>query len=302
MFITLKRIIRSGWTSFSRDGGAAAAACFIMVLTISLVTALFLSKEISQFLISSLEEKVDISVYFREDSQELDILDVKEELSQISEVKNVKYVSKDQALQDFIQRHKEDPLLMQSLEEVGRNPFLASLNIKASEASQYGVIANFLEGIKFENLIEKVDYHQRKEVIERIFSLTSSLESFGIGLSFLLALISFLVAFNTIRLAIINCKEEIKIQRLVGASNWFIRGPFLVQGAISGILATFISLSVVSLICWFFTPKIEILFPGLSLWAYFTSNFLIILLIQLFTGVSLGMVSSTIAIRKYLEV
>jgi len=154
----------------------------------------------------------------------------------------------------------------------------------------------------YKDLIEKVDYYQRKPVIERIFALTSGTGKVGIFLSIVLAIVAILVAFNTIRLAILNQAEEIKIQRLVGASNWFIRGPFLIQGAISGIISTLISLLIFTLICWFLGPKIEFLFSGLNVWKFFTGNFFTIILIQLSTGILLGAISSSIAIRKYLKV
>jgi len=301
MFTPFKRIIRLGWQAFSRDGGAAVATCFIIVLTISLVTTFFFLNEISQFLISRLEEKVDISVYFKENIPEEDILDVKDELSRNSEVKDIKYVSREQALLDFVERHKQDPLLMKSLEEVGINPFLASLNIRAADPSQYEKITASLEGSSFKDLIEKIDYYQRKSVIERIFSLTASIKKFGLIFSILLLLLSFLVVLNTTRLAIYNMSEEIKIQKLVGASNWFLRGPFLVQGAISGIVSACISLFIFTAICWFLGPKTEALLSGFNLWKYFQSSFLIIVLIQFGTGILLGEISSTIAIRKYLE-
>jgi len=301
MFTSLKRIIRSGWLAFKRQVGLSIATCFIIIMTISLVTSLFLFQEVSQFLISSLEEKVDISVYFKEDTLEKDHLNVKEEIAKIPEVKSVKYVSKEEALNIFIQRYKDDPVLMESLAELG-NPFLASLNIQAFEAAQYLAVAKFLETRPFENLIEKVDYYQRKPVIERIFSLTSGFNLAGIVLTMVLAIVAILVAFNTIRLAIYNSREEIAIQRLVGASNWFIRGPFLVQGVISGILATLICLLIFIPLLYFFSPKIEILFPGLNIFSYFISNFFIIVLIQLGTGIGLGIISSTIAIRRYLKV
>jgi len=302
MLTLIKRIFKSGWLSFSRDGGLAVATCFIMVMTISLATSLFLLKDVSQFLISTVQEKADISVYFKESASEEDVLKVEEEISKIPEVKNVKYVSREEALESFVQRHKDDPVLMESLEEVGGNPFLAALNIKAFQVSQYQAVANFFEAGTFENLIEKVDYYQRKPVIEKIFALTSGMEKAGWIIAIVLAIVAILVAFNTIRLAILNQREEIKVQRLVGASNWFIRGPFLVQGAISGILATIICLLIFTLICWFLSPKIEILFFGLNIWRYFTGNFFIIILIQLAAGIGLGIISSTIAIRKYLKV
>jgi len=251
---------------------------------------------------SSLEEKVDISVYFKKETLEEDILRAKEEITQIPEVKEVKYVSREEALGRFVEKHKENPVLLESLREVGENPLLASLNIAAREASQYETVAKFLENASFKNLIEKIDYYQRKPVIERIFSLTSGINRAGISLSIVLAIIAILIVFNQVRLAIYNSREELTIQRLVGASNWFIRGPFLVQGAISGFFAMIFCLLIFTLICWGFSPKLEILFPGLNFFSYFISNFGFIFLIQIATGIGLGVISSLIAIRRYLEI
>ena len=302
MFTSLKRIILLGWQGFFRQSGLSLATCFIMVLTISLVTSLFLFREISQFLISELQERADISVYFKRESLEKEILRIKEELKTIPEVREVKYVSREQALEKFIQRYKDNPILMESLREVGENPFLASLNIKAFEPGQYQAISNFLEAGPFAKLIEKVDYYQREPVIERIFALTAGIQRTGIFLTILLSLIAISLIFNQIRLAIYNSREELTVQRLVGASNWFIRGPFLIQGVMVGFLATIISLLIFAFICWFFGPKLEVLFLGLNIFSYFIGNFWTILLIQLATGVGLGLISSWIAIRRYLKI
>ena len=301
MLVLLKRIIRSGWLNFSRNSGLSLATIFIMVMTISLVTSLFLFRDITQFLISGLQEKVDISVYFKEATPEKDILLFGEEIKKNPEVKNVEYVSREAALESFTQRYKDNPVIMESLAEV-ENPLLASLNIKAREASQYMTVTNFLETSSYKNLIDKVDYYQRKPVIERIFSITSAINKTGIGLSLILAIVAILVAFNTIRLAIYNSKEEISFMRLVGASDWFIRGPFLVQGAISGFAAAIITLLIFTGALFFLGPKLEILFLGLNIFNSFTGNLGILFLIQIFTGVGLGVVSSIIAIRKYLKI
>jgi cell division transport system permease protein len=302
MFSSLERIIKSGWINFRRQTGASLATCFIMVLTISLVTSLFLFQKTSQFLISSLEEKIDISVYFKQDSPKEDILKLKDELNKIPEVKEIKYISEEEALEKFTQRHKQDQILIESLKEVGENPFLASLSIKAFNASQYGQISQILENSNFQNIIDKVDYYERKTVIDRIFSLTSNLNRAGIFFSLILGLIAILVTFNTIRLTIYNSREEIRIMRLVGASNRFIRGPFLVQGALAGIFAVLISLLILTPCFYFLSPKIEVLFPGLNIFSYFTNNFWTILLIQFAFGIGMGIIPSLIAIRKYLEV
>jgi len=302
MLTSIKRIFKSGWLNFSRDGSLSIATCFVMIMAISLATSIFFLKDISKFLISTIQEKADISVYFNNTALEEDILNIKEELSKIPEVENISYISKEEVLDEFNQRHKDDSILMESLEEVGGNPFLATLNIRAFTASQYQAVASFFEDPAFEGLIEKVDYYQRKPVIDKIFSLTSEAKKTGIVLAIILAVISALVVFNTIRLAIFNQKEEIEVQRLVGASNWFIRGPFLIQGAISGILATLICFLIVALSCWFFSPKIEFLFPGLNIWNFFTNSFWVIVLIQLAIGIGLGVISSILAVRKYLKI
>jgi cell division transport system permease protein len=297
----IKRIIKYGWKIFIRDGEIALTDVFILVIVILLISSLFIFREVGKILISSLKEKADISVYFKEDVPEEEILKLEEEISKISEVKEVKYVSKEEALNEFKERHKENPVLMEALSEIGANPFLASLSIKAREASQYETIINFLNE-KNSQFIEKIDYYQRKPLIERIFSLISNFEKGGIFLSAILILIAVLVTFNTIRLAIVNFGEEISIQRLVGASNWFIRGPFIVQGIISGFLAAIFSLFILAISCWFLNPKIKLLFEDLDIFQIFSEKIFILILVQFLVGIGLGVISSLIAIRRYLRV
>lgn len=301
MFTSLRRILKSGWENFLRDKETIFPTIFVLLIAIFLASSILFLKDVGSFLITSIKEKADISVYFKEGVSEEEILKVKEDLLKNPEVKNVEYISREETLQRFIQRYKDNPNYMESLEMVGGNPFLAALNIKVFEASQYAVIEKFFEKKEINSLIDHQSYPQSKIVIEKIFSLTSFVERIGIFLAILFLVIAVLVNLNTIRLAIYNSREEIKIQRLVGASNWFIRGPFLVQGAMAGIFAALICLLVFGLIIWIFSPKVEIFFPGLNIFQFFVSNFWIIVLIQLATGISLGVISSTLAIRKYLK-
>jgi cell division transport system permease protein len=132
--------------------------------------------------------------------------------------------------------------------------------------------------------------------------LASSFNRVGLILSLILIIAAILVAFNSVRLSIYNSREEIKIQKLVGASNWFVRGPFLAQGAICGFFAALVSLLLFTLLTLAFNSQAEVLFPGLGLFSFFMGNFFLILFIQLFTGISLGIVSSLVAVRRYLKV
>jgi len=302
MFVSIKRMFLAGWQGLARDGGMIVANVFIMTMAISVISSLFLFKDISRFLIGSIEEKVDVSIYFKAEAAEEDILKVREEIAEIPEIREINYVSKEEALEKFTLKHGNNPVLMDSLAEVGINPFLASLGVKAFQAYQYEAVVSFLESPSYDGLIEKVDYYERKPVIERIYVLTSNFNKAGVAFSVILILLAALVAFNTIRLSIYNSREEIKIQRLVGAANWFIRGPFVIQGIICGFFAALICLFLFASLTWGLDSKAEFLFPGLGLFAFFIANFWLIFLIQLLSGLILGVISSFIAVKKYLKV
>jgi cell division transport system permease protein len=275
---------------------------FIFILTISLITSLFLFQRTSGYLVEGLREKVDMYVYFKEELSSERIMEVQAELSKMPEVKEIVYISREEALERFTERHEGDQAIIESLEELGRNPLLASLNIKAWDATQYAAIASFLTNASFSDLIYKVDYQQKKAAIDKIFSITDSISTAGLIASIVFAVVAVLVAFNTVRLAIYNRREEIETMRLVGASNWFIRGPFLVQGILGGLLAVLASLLIFGIGLYLLAPKVEFLVSGFNIFEYFLSNLWLIFLIQLGTGVVLGGLSSWIATRKYLKV
>jgi len=301
MFISFKRIIRSGLISFRREATLTFATVFIIAITIFLISSLFISQKVSHFLIAQIQEKADFSIYFKEGTTEDDILKIKEEVSKIPEVKNIEYISHQEAVNKLLKKHPE---LKESLQETKGILNLASLNIKSETGSQYQAIADFLNNTllpSFKNFIEKIDYSERKLIIERIFKLTSVINQFLIFSSLILAIIAILVALNQIKLAIYNLRKEIIIQRLVGASNWFIRGPFLVQGIICGILSAFISLLILTLVCWGIKAKIAVFFSDLNIFDIFLSNFWNLVLLQLIIGIGLGVISCLIAMRRYLK-
>ncbi|MFH1423824.1 MAG: permease-like cell division protein FtsX [Candidatus Nealsonbacteria bacterium] len=302
MSASFKRIVKSGWLGFRRNSGLSLATVFIMVMAISLVTALFLLQKTSDYLVVTLSEKVDMAVYFSEEPSTEQIDTIQKELAGLPEVKNLEYISKEEALAKFVDRHEGEQVIMDSLEEVGGNPLLASLNIKAFEATQYAAISSFLNSASFNDLISKVDYNEKRPAIDKMFSLTSTVSNTGIALSIVLAVVAVLIAFNTVRIAIYNSRDEIETMRLVGASNWFIRGPFLVQGMIGGVLAVLITFLVFGAALWFLSPKIDMVIPGLHLYSYFFGSFLMVIILQLAAGVGLGAVASWLAMRKYLKV
>ncbi len=301
-FVSLKRIFRYGYQGFFRDRGSTAATLFIMVLTLCGVVSLFLLRGTMGFLVQALESRVDVSVYFIREAPEQSILDVQAVLVQLPEIRDVRYVSKEDALKNFTETHENDPTTLAALQTVGSNPLLASLNIRTLEQGDYAKVVEFLEQGEAAPIIEKIDFQDRQPVIEKIGAMTTGIQTMGFIVILIFALAVILVAFNTIRLALYHARKEIEVMRLVGASNIFIRGPFFVQGALVGVLGTFITTLLFILPVFFLNPFVEHLLPGFSLLGYFFSHMFIIILIQLVVGVGLGIVASAIAMRRYLEV
>ena len=302
MLTTLFRIIKYGFLGFWRNGWLSTATLSIIVLALLVFEGLMIFNVLTKTALEAVQDKIDISVYFKINTPEDNILQIKKSLESLAEVKSIEYISRDQALEIFRQRHVEDPTISQSLEELKENPLLASLNIKAHDPKEYVIIADYLDKTNSKTWFEKVTYAQNAVVIERLGNIIDTAEKGGFVLIIFLALIAVLVTFNTIRLAIYSSREEIGIMRLVGASNSFIRGPYVVEGIIYGLLAGVLSLIIAAPIVYFVSPYIKIFISEMNLWPYFTSHLFGTLGYQLLLGVALGVISSTIAIRKYLRI
>lgn len=304
MSTNIKRVFQFALTDFSRNQGISIAAIFVLTTTILVFTGLFFINGFSNHLVTSVQNKIDITAYFKADTEEQDILDVKNQiLQQYPDIQDIQYVSRENALEAFTIKHQDDPVLAKALTEVGGNPFLPSLNINTNgNADEYAQITNILQSDQYKAIIEEVDFLQKKDTIETIFSLISNINIFGLGLAIILVLIVILVVFNTMRLVINNSREEISVMRIVGASSWFIRAPFVIEGALFGLISFGICLVITLVTAYFLSPGVAVIMPGFNLFTYSISNLWLIILIQLGSGIGLGAISSFIAIRKYLEI
>ena len=208
-------------------------------------------------------------------------------------------------MEDFKERHKDNATLLQSIEELDKNPLGAVINIKAKQISQYGSVAKFLEGkseTPGDSIIDKVNYFQNKKIIDRLSNILDSAKKLGLIVSLVLALVSILVTFNTIRLAIYSSRDEIEVMRLVGASNRFASGPFIVEGAMYGFFSALIAMIIFYPIIVWVDPKIASVFSEVSLFRYYIDNFGQIFAILLGIGVLICSISSLIAVRRYLKI
>lgn len=273
-----------------------------MTLVLLLFSGLMVVNFLSSTVVSGLEDKVDISVYFKNEASDTEIGAVQQELENLGSVARVEYISREQALNDFRQKHAGDVLIQESLNELDDNPLQASLNVKASEPSEYPAIVQFLEANKFRSLVDKINFYENEQVIKRVQSISNGLRNWGFLATMMLAVIAVLVTFNTIRLTIYNQKHEIEIMRLVGGSNWHIKAPYLVEGGLYGAFAAAITFIVFYPAAYLISPKIESIMPGVSLIGYFASNSIQFISLIVFIGVLLGAASSFVAIRRFLKV
>lgn len=302
MVTTLVRILRYGFQSFWRNGWLSAATIMVMVLALSVFLSLTLFSVLTQGAISTLQDKIDISVYFKIASSEDDILSIERSVQSLAEVKGVEYISRDKALEIFKDRHKNDPTIGKALEELGNNPLAASLNIKAKDPKDYAVIASYLQNDKFSSVIDKVTYGQNQLAINRLVKIADTASAAGLAVTIILALVAIVVTFNTVRLAIYSSREEIGIMRLVGASNAYIRGPYVVEGIIYGLVSALFALLLFAPVVHIASPYISVFIPEMNLVSYFYGHLLGLVGYSLLFGIALGVVSSSIAVTRYLRV
>ncbi len=300
MITILKRIFHLGRINIFRNAGLSLAAIFIISVVLIFAVSIFTVRDFGELLIKDVEDRVSISVYFKEGVDEETILELKDEILEIEETESVEYFSRSETLNLFIDRYKDNPVIMASLAEVG-NPFLASLIIKSETTKGYEVIASYLTESPSRIFFEKIDYDERKEVIENIFNITSTIRSVGLVLVLVLSFIAILIVFNIIRLAIYGMREEIKIMKLVGVSNAYIRNVFVFQGFIIGFISFLISFLFVFGFGLFFGDAVNNFIPGLDIFTYLKNNFLFIVFVQIAIGLGLAILSSLMAIGRYLK-
>jgi len=302
MFTALFRVIKYGIQGFKRNSWLSITTIVVMTLTLLVFIGLILFSVLTTDTINLLKEKIDISVYFKNDTPEDSILKIKRSLESLDEVKVIEYISRDEALSIFKERHKEDTTITEAIDVLETNPLSASLNIKAKDPKDYPVITAYLNNENLKDQVEQVSYNQNQVVIDRLATIVDTVQKSGMVLILILSLVAVLVSLNAIMLAIHSTRDEIGIMRLVGATNMFIRGPYIVQGMLYGLIAGILSIIFIAPLIYFSAPYLKMIMPEINMWSYLLSNLFSLTLYQIAFGIILGTVSSTIAVRKYLKI
>ncbi len=302
----IRRIMRAGFVGFWRNAYVSLASVFVITVALFVIGSTMFIDQLLTTSLSTLQQKVDINVYFVPSASQDDIDAIRTAVGALPDVATVTYTSREEALEEYRARNQNDEIAMQALAELDDNPLGANLAIQARETSQYESIARFLEekrelAAQQTPVIDEINYARNKESIDTLTAIIGAVEQASFAVMIVLIVAAVLITFNTIRLAIYTAREEISIMRLVGASNMFIRGPFMLQGVMYGFVAGVFSLLIFYPILVWLGPLTESFFE-FNLFTYFVSNFSYIFAVLIGIGVVLGLVSSLLAVARYLRV
>jgi len=305
MLTGIRRIVKAGFVGFWRNAYVSLASVFVITVALFVIGSTMFIDQLLTTSLQSLQSKVDINVYFVPSASQDEVDAIRTAVAALPDVAAVTYTSREEALARYRERNQNDEIAMQALAELDENPLGANLAIQARETSQYENIARFLEERRDSAtqtpVIDEINYERNKESIDALTNIIGAVEQASIVTMLVLIVAAVLITFNTIRLAIYTAREEISIMRLVGASNMFIRGPFMLQGVMYGLVAGVFSLMIFYPIMVWLGPRTEAFFE-FNLFTYFISNFSYIFGVLIGIGVVLGLISSVLAVARYLRV
>lgn len=301
--LKLWRTFKEGKENFRRNGWLTFATVSILTLSLFIVSLSFLIGMTTSRILENMRGKVSVSISFNPDVTEERILEIKTELSKYTkEILSVEYVSRDNALTTFLAESGNDPIIAQAIKEIGENPLLASLVIKAVRPEDYPLIVSQIEGSTFQNDISRINYAKNKKIFERLDRINQTVGKVGLILGSIFIFVSILITFNTIRITIYSHRQEFEIMRLVGASNIYVRMPFVFEGALYGLVAAVLTIAFLSGMAYYLAPFTQGALSQGNVMNLFLDSFWFIFGGLILLGVSLGVVSSAIAIRRYLKV
>jgi cell division transport system permease protein len=307
LWTNTKRVMKAGFVNFWRNGFVSVASILIMTITLCVIGSIIFVSTLLNSTLDTIKDKVDVTAYFVTTAAESDIHAIEDSLTKIPEVKSVAFRSRDAVLAEFKQRHQSDGF-NDAFDELNDNPLGAELNIKVHDPSQIPSVETFVKskGISPQNglsIVSSVSSSQERNkiAIERLVRIIDAGHKIGFFLTIILIVLSVVVTFNTIRLAIYISREEISVMRLVGASSKYVRGPFVVVGVMYGVVATLVTLAIFYPVTYYLGKTTEN-FANNNVYLFYIQHFGPIFGILLGSGILIGGVSSYLAVRRYLKV
>lgn len=301
--LSLARVLKFSFQDLIRNIWLSLVTIIILVLALFSINMLLTVTVISDSAITAIKEKVDINLFLKSDAEDNQIISLRAKISDLPETGEIKYISKNEALENFKIKHKNDPEILDALRELGKNPLAPSLVISPKNADQYEELISGLNKIN-DDIIESRNFEDHKLMLAKINSISNKVKEVGVFVSSVFVVISLLVVFNAIRVAIYTHRKEIAIMKLVGASNTFIKSPFLISSVIYAFVGSVLVVAIFYPFLSILQPYLEAFFVDyqVNLISYFNNNFFLIFGLE-FIGASLiNVLASIIAVGKYSKV
>jgi len=297
------RILKFTIQDIARNFSLSFMTVFILILMLLSINTLLVVDKLAQEAVLAVKDQINVSLYFVPTANQKDVENIKKYVQMFPEVINVTVKSKEEVLNSFEASYKVNQEVLSALDELGSNPFGPTMMIKTKEPQDYKKVIDALNVPEYSGLIEARSFDNHEEALTKLQNITNRVEKVGWGLAVLFAFISFLIIFNTIRVAIYTQRAEISIKRLVGASNWFIRGPYLLESVIFTLVSIAVTIVLVFVALHYLDPYLSVVFPnGLSLTNYYKLHILWLFGWQTLAVLLLTTVSSSLAMRRQLKV
>jgi len=296
------RVVKFALQDIFRNISLSLMTVLILVLMLLSVNTLIIIKFLTLQATQSIKDQIDVSIFFSFEATEEQISEVQDYILSFPEVTDLTFFTRDQVLDEFKKQYSDNENIIASLNELDENPLGPTMVVKTREAGDYEKIISSLSVPEYENIVVAKTFVDTEKAITRINNITTQVERFSVVLTALFAIIAFLIIFNTIRVAIYTHRIEITIKKLVGATNWFIRSPYIVESFIFTTVSVSVTYLFLLFTASFIDPYVEIVFNQQSLLTeYFSSNIMFLFGIQFGAVLLLTVFSSFMAMRKDLR-
>lgn len=300
--LTFWRIFKRGFRNLFRNAWLSVAATAIMTVTLVIVSFFVFTALLLKSQLKAINDKINLTIFVTDEAKLDDIKNLQAKLIANDNVLSVEYISKSDALNKLSQRSEKDKEIAKIAEEIG-NPLQPSLEVKVKDPGKINQVADITKESEFAKFVADTSYDEdRKKIVDRIVSFSNGMARTGSLVSIAFLTIALMIIFNTIRMAIFTRREEIEIMKLVGATNWFIRGPFVVEGAMYGVIgATFAVLVSIGLLNLSKNFVANFLFSANDVLQFFFSRAPYFIIGIFILGIIIGAVSSLMAISRHLK-
>ena len=302
--VTFARLLKYSVQGFFRNFWLSFVCITTIVLAFVLVDVLGGMGIVSNDVVNSIKNKIDVSIYIKNTATEDQIFAIKNEITGLKGVKSITYISKQEALDNFKKRHDNNALLLSSLAELETNPIGGTLVIKATSTNDYSLILEYVSKFQYANLIEDTNYTDNKAIINKINLFNVNISKGILLVSIFFGFISAVTVLNTLRITIYSRRKEIEIMRFLGASWSFIKVPFILEGIFYLVFGWFLSILLYYGILLFIAPYSSIFFSfyKADVVNLIMSNSINTIIVEFIIGLAITTFASILSIRKYAKV